>query len=260
MRQVAKAMNAPMGSYWWWMAQLERLILPRTGGVLCNSKYTQSVVGPCARRTWLVPNALRREFFHTPLAARSAPARPLLLNIGTILPYKRQLELLEIAARLQRDGSNFELQFVGAVNPKIHYARTFLERINSPNYRDFARHVTIDSMAELIASMDKASALVHIPSEEAFGLVIAEALSRNLKFFGTDTGGIPDIAGGTDAAELFQLEDENGLGQAIARWLEAGCPRPHSAASEMKRRYHPETIAARHVEIYNSLLNIDYSR
>ena len=60
---------------------------------------------------------------------------------------------------------------------------------------------------ELIALFDQAGALVHFPSEEAFGLVAAEALARGLKLFGARVGGIPEIAAGATDAELFDAND-----------------------------------------------------
>src|SRR6202011_508188 len=104
-------------------------------------------------------------------------------------------------------------------------------------------------------ALNAASALIHIPSEEAFGLVVAEALARNLKFFGTRIGGVVDIANDIECAELISVDDQNALCTAIAKWLREGCPRPKSAALEMRRCYHPEVIAQRHVEVYQELLN-----
>jgi glycosyltransferase involved in cell wall biosynthesis len=103
--------------------------------------------------------------------------------------------------------------------------------------------------------MDSASALVHAPVEEAFGLAVAEALARNLKFFGSRTGGVPDIADGVEGAELFAAEDWAALENSIVRWIEAGCPRPAEAAAVMRQRYHPRVIAQRHLEIYREVLN-----
>jgi glycosyltransferase involved in cell wall biosynthesis len=96
--------------------------------------------------------------------------------------------------------------------------------------------------------------LIHVPSEEAFGLVVAEALSRNLKFFGTMVGGVPDITQGVEGAELFPLNDEESLRLAIANWLRNGCPRPGTAAETTRRRYHPDVIAKQHLEIYREIL------
>jgi len=253
MVQVEKRVRAPFGGYYWLAARLENFALPRTGGVFCNSAYTESIVRPRARRTWRVANALRADFFSAP-PTTARPPRPVLLNIGSVCTYKRQLELLEVAERLHGAGLDFEMQFIGAADPGDPYAARFLSRIQDAACEGFAKYLGTKSVAEVITALDAASALVHVPSEEAFGLVVAEALARNLKFFGTDIGGIRDIATGVDGAELFALENRDALQVAIAAWLRAGSPRPAAAAAEMQRRYHPEVIARRHVEIYHEVL------
>ncbi len=257
MGQVAKSMQARIGNYFWCAGLLERLTLPRTWGVFCNSAYTESVVAPRARRTWRVPNAVRREFF-APLVAPAtvAPAAPVLLNVGVISPYKRQLELLEVAGQLHRAGHRFELQFIGAAHQGTAYAAEFLRHIQAAETAGYAKYLGSKSLPELISCLDAASALIHTPAEEAFGLVVAEALARNLKFFGARVGGVPDIARGIEGAELFPLKARAELGDAIAQWLSAGCPRPTTAAAEIKKRYHPEVIARKHLGIYRAVLGI----
>jgi len=84
---------------------------------------------------------------------------------------------------------------------------------------------------------------------------VAEALARNLKLFAAATGGVVDIASGIEGAELFPASDWGAMENAIAKWLEAGCPRPGKAAAVMRERYHPEVIARRHLEIYREVLN-----
>ena len=88
----------------------------------------------------------------------------------------------------------------------------------------------------------------------AFGLVVAEALARNLKFFGAATGGVVDIAGGVQGAELVPAQDWAALENAIARWLTADCPPPPDTAAIMRERYHPTVIARRHLEIYREVI------
>jgi glycosyltransferase involved in cell wall biosynthesis len=102
--------------------------------------------------------------------------------------------------------------------------------------------------------MDSAAALVHVPFEEAFGLVVAEALARNLKLFGTNVGGIPEIAAESDGAELFSAEDWTGLANSIRCWMADGMPRPGYGADAMLDRYRPGLIARRHVKIYQEIL------
>ena len=254
MSEIARRVRAPLGSYLWCAARLESFALPRTEGVLCNSSYTERIVQPRNSRTWRVPNALRREFFDPLPPTTARPQEPKLLNVGFVTSYKRQNELLDLAERLHKDGHRFEMQFIGAADPRGSYSARFLERIKIAEREGFARHLGATSLPELIALFDGAQALVHVPSEESFGLVVAEALARNLKFFGTHVGGIPDIAGGMEGAELFRLEDEPALAAAIGQWLQAGCPRPKTAGREMRLRYHPEVIAKRHAEIYAEVL------
>jgi glycosyltransferase involved in cell wall biosynthesis len=254
MARVARAAKARIGSYLWCAAILERFTLPKTNGVLCNSAYTESVVAPQARRTWRVANALRDDFFDTPLPATGPITRPILLNIGVISPYKRQLELLEVAELLHSAGHAFQLQFLGQLNRADAYAAAFLRRLEKTASAGFAKYLEAKALPDLIALFDSASALIHTPSEEAFGLVLAEALARNLKVFGTAVGGLPDIASGLEAAELFPLHDHAGLRDAMAKWLTQGCPRPPAAAAEMKLRYHSGISAEQHVKIYAEVI------
>lgn len=254
MRPIAKAVSARPFSYLWSAAKLEWFVLPRTHGVACNSAYTESIVRPLARRTWRVPNALRLEFFQPAATALAKRQRPILLNVGTISRYKRQLELLALAEELNKQGLVFQLRFIGAANRSDDYVDTFYRRVEAAERAGFARHVATMSLSDLIASMDEASALIHAPSEEAFGLVVAEALARDLKVFGTRVGGIPDLVEGVEGAELFPLNDENSMRMAVARWIQQGCPRPASAALTMKDRYHPKLVAKRYVEVYRELL------
>jgi len=108
---------------------------------------------------------------------------------------------------------------------------------------------------DLIARLDAASALVHVPSEEAFGLVVAEALARNLRIFGFAVGGMTDIVQGVKAAELVPPQDWGAMEESIARWILNGAKKTEEAVEVMRVRYAPETIARRHLDIYREVLD-----
>ena len=254
MRSVANFYRSPVGSFHWLTARLETLALHKTAGVLCNSAYTERLVAPCARRIWRVPNPLRVAFF-TPPAGVARATHPILLNVGDVLAHKQQAEILGVARKLWQRGLRFQMQFAGVVHPDKAYDKEFLRRLAEAEAAGYARHLGILPLAGLVAAMDKASALVHFPMEESFGLVVAEALARNRKLFAGSVGGVVDIAGGVEGVELFPGQDWPGLENAIARWLEAGCQCPSGAAAVMRQRYHPEIIARRHLEIYREVLN-----
>ncbi len=252
MSELARLFRSRFGSYGWLAGKLENFTLKRTGGVFCNSAYTEGLIRPRAQKTWRVPNALRREFFD----ASPGGARPcVLLNVGAVTERKRQLELLDVAKKLRQRGLKFEFHFIGPLNPSEPYAAAFAERLKPLEAEGCARHLGEFKTPELIRRFDSAAALVHFPSEESFGLVVAEALARNLKLFGSRAGGITDIAAGAPGAELFGVDDWNGLTEAIAGWMARGHPLAEGGADLMRERYHPNVIARRHLEIYAEVLS-----
>jgi glycosyltransferase involved in cell wall biosynthesis len=252
MAELARMFGGPFGSFMWFAARLEDFALRRTDGVFCNSSYTRELVEPRTNHVWSVANPIRQAFFDQPLCA--AEKKCILLNVGVVSPRKRQLEVLDVAAELRRRGFCFELHFVGLVNPADGYCAKFLQRISEWKDNGFVRHTPHLSANELIVLLDRASGLVHIPVEESFGLVVAESIARGMKFFGTRTGGVIDIACGLPDAELFAADDLVGLTDAIARWIAVGYPRSTCGAGMMRERYHPTVIARQHLEIYREVL------
>jgi glycosyltransferase involved in cell wall biosynthesis len=254
MADLARIARARIGSFHWLTARLEDFTLPRTAGVLCNSVYTENLVRPRARKIWRIPHALRQAFF-VPANAASLPKPPacVLLNVGTVLPLKHQNELLDVAEQLHAEGLSFELHFAGTASAKDPYAARFLGRFKNRPHLFWDGYKSID---EIIAQYDRSTALVHVSAAESFGLVVAEALSRNLKFFGFNSGGVLDIATGVEGAELFEYGDWPGLKSSIARWIRSGFPRPETAARVMRERYYPDEIARRHMEVFREVLNL----
>jgi len=252
MAEMARLFAARPFTYSWITGKLENLTLPLTAGVFCNSRYTSALVASRARRTWSVANPLRTAFFaDIPQHARE----PLtIVNIGFVEPRKRQLEILEMAERLHRDGAGVQFEFIGQCLGATPYQRAFSARMVKAERAGFARWLPEQNPTSLIARLDRASALLHFPVEEAFGLVVAEALARNLKLFGARVGGIGDIADGIELAELHPATDWEGLARGIRAWAEAGAPRPGAAADAMRERYHPKVIAQQHLEIYRTVL------
>ncbi len=199
-----------------------------------------------------MPHPLRQSFLELPPAP--GPRDCVLLNVGVISPRKRQLELLEVAETLHRQGLKFEFRFVG-FNPSVSdYSNAFFDRIKPMAEAGFARYDGSPPDAGMIHHFDSAAAMVHFPTEEAFGMSVLEGLGRDLKFFGTRVGGIVDIAQDMPGAELFAPDDWPGLTAAIARWIAQGHPRPVGAAALVRERYDPVTLAKRHVEIYRQVI------
>jgi len=195
---------------------------------------------------------LRKVFFSPCRTAPDSP--PVLLNIGSITLNKSQLELLDLAARLHQNGARIQMQFIGSPDERTAYGAEFLARVNRAQQEGYASHLPFQSEGDLVALMDRSAGLIHFPKEEAFGLVVAEGLARNLKFFGAKIGGIVDIAAGVEGAELFDLGDAGALEASILNWFSRGSPKITQGATAMRHRYHPAAIARRHMEIYRQVL------
>src|SRR5262249_39067859 len=121
MAELARLSRARPGSFGWLAARLENYILPRTDGVICNSLYTQRLVQPRARKSWLIYPGLRGLFLQPPTHTGRRDAA--LIIAGVISRRKQQVELLDVAAALHKKGLKFEFRFVGYLgDPKEPYA------------------------------------------------------------------------------------------------------------------------------------------
>lgn len=229
----------------------ESRALRQTTGVFCNSGYTQSLVSPRASQTWLIPNAIRAQFFQ-PCVVQGKRGIPTFVIVGLICPRKRQLELLRMVGEIVRSGRKMQVVFAGSLSEESEYGAAFgaeLRLAEAAGYAEFAGFLDVPA---LIMLLDSSHAFLHFPSEESFGLVVAEAMARGLKFFGAKLGGIVDIASGIDGAELH--EDFQSLQAGVSQWLDTGASAPALAADEIASRYHPHVIAEEHLKIYQQVL------
>lgn len=254
-RSVAKRLRSRPFSYYWIQSFLETLALKKTNGVLCNSGYTRSLVIPLNPRTYLVPNAARGIFFKAPRKITKSVLGGLkLLMVGTITPYKQALEFLRFL-RAWRQEPNFPIQkccWVGSVDCNLKYARDFLEEVTIARSQGWAEHFPELPPSLLIEKMDASDALVHLPTEEAFGLVVAEAMIRGLPIMAAKTGGLPDFASSYPMIRLVP-------NQPCLEWKEVlaspsfRAPRVplDSWPSEV---YLPQNVARKHIEIYREII------
>lgn len=251
MSEQARLTHARPGSFYWLAAKMEKFLLPRTDGVICNSRYMQQLVSSRARKSWLVYPGMRGVFLQP--NARTTTRERALVIVGVISERKRQLELLNVAEELHGRGLKFEFRFVGPM-PDSPYAKSFLDRIKPLEAAGCARYLGVPSHADLVKILDAASGMIHFPTEEAFGSVVSEGFARDLKFFGARTGGIIEISDGTVDAELFATDDWKGLTQSIAAWIAKGCPAAPGNAAIMARRYSPESYVQQHLEVFREII------
>lgn len=254
LRVINKLVKPTPRLYWSLQSLLEKVAIPKYNGVLCNSGSTQNIVAPYAKKTWRVDNPIRPIFFQPRWKPQNSDGSLIFLNVGVVTSLKRQVEIGYMFRELREKGLPVKIRFIGGSGTRP-YQQKFHQMIADGEKEGFAEYVGIVKGDALVAEMDGANAFVHAPIEEAFGLVVAEALSRGLKLFTTKVGGIVDIIDGVDSAVAVEADDWAGMSGLISKWVETGSEHEDDQRERMSNKYSPQVIANKHIDIYQELLN-----
>lgn len=115
--------------------------------------------------------------------------------------------------------------------------------------------VTMDDRHELAGLYASAWASVLPSRNEAFGLVLAEAMACGTPGVGSDRDGIPEVIDSPAVGRLFDGEDERALARAILEAFElAGEPATVEACRARAVRLSRQTCTAAYEELYRQLL------
>jgi glycosyltransferase involved in cell wall biosynthesis len=256
MRAVARALQAKPFTYHWFHSYLEALAIRRAGMVFCNSSYTESQARPLNPHSCRMPNPVRSVFFepaHVPPPKKDASLK--LLVVGLIAGYKQPLEILRVLREWrQRGAPPFHCRWVGALSGETAYVRSFLSEMAAAQADGWADHCPAMPAQALRGEMDARDILIHVPKEEAFGLVVAEAMLRGMRIVGAQAGGMVDFA---PLYPAFSWVDP----QTPSDWVQVldspECRSPTRTNRDQWNSllYHPREIARRHLECYRSFLH-----
>jgi glycosyltransferase involved in cell wall biosynthesis len=251
MRAVARSVQAKRLSYYGMASALEVFAIHRTAGVFCNSAYTESMVKDIAKKTWRVPNCIRPEFF-SPLPPEESRQNTIVV-LGSIISYKQSVEILKMWANIAIKHKHVTLAFIGHGGRGSDYGDEFFELLEAPLHTGRVMHINWLDINDLIEFLDSARGMIHFPTEESFGLAVAEGLARNLKLFAARTGGVPDVAEGCDGVEFFSPADWQGLSTSVGNWINDGLAVVNSTTM-IQNRFSPLAIAREHLRIYETLV------
>lgn len=261
MRSVARAIQAPLFSYHWFHSLLEAFALRRTNLVLCNSSYTERLVRPLTPKVFRMPNAVRKIFYALP-AVGSVPTGgpPRLLMVGLICSYKQSLEILRMLRVLRtRGGPSFQFLCVGAFSGQTKYVRNFAAELAAARSAGWAEHRPEMAETELRDTMDQSDVLIHIPQEEAFGLVVAEAMLRGMQILAGRVGGVTDFEKVYPGIRLVSPGAPHEWMDALSQIM-AGHSSRISQEDWDAMRFHPREIARRHLQAYREVITATSSQ
>lgn len=255
MRAVAKILRARPFSYHWFHAWLEALTIRTAGLVMCNSSYTEKQVLPLNPRIVRMPNPVREIFYSPPSPGAGSRSKRLgFLVIGLVASYKQSLEILRaLRAWRERGAPSFHCLWVGALSGQESYVRNFFDELTRARNEGWGEHQPQMSAQELKEAMDERDILIHIPREEAFGLVVAEAMLRGMKILAGRTGGIVDFPQVYPGIKLVDPKKPQEWSEDLADLIGTRPTRVERDSWDF-RRYHPGEIARLHCRTYRNLL------
>lgn len=255
MRAVAKILGARPFSYHWLHAWLEHLAICRAGLVMCNSSYTEKLVMPLNSRVLRMPNPVREIFYSPPSRGAGPHSKGLgFLVVGLVASYKQSLEILRALRAWREAGAPpFHCLWIGALSGQENYVRFFSVELARAQEEGWAEHRSQMTAQELKETMDKRDVLIHIPQEEAFGLVVAEAMLQGMKILAGRTGGIVDFQKIYPGIILVDPNSPHEWGRALSD-LVATPPLRFERENWDYKIYQPRRIAQLHCQAYRDLL------
>lgn len=149
--------------------------------------------------------------------------------VGRLDPWKGQLELLKAFFECWKKNKDLRLLIVGSETPgEEGYKEELLRFINEKEIESSVKLIPFQpNVNEWMSSMD----IFVMPSyEEAFGIVLVEAMAAGLPVISTNAGGVPDIL--LDDSLGLKVEPRNF--EAIASALEKLLKNPE-ATKEMAK-------------------------
>lgn len=252
MRLIAEVNRVKPFSPIWLAAQLKKITIPCSGGVVCITHYTQEAVADLAKRTWVVPNAVDATFFQ--VNAEPSPEKlPRILSVGLVCVRKNQNAFIRALDPLARQ-RKFELLFLGQTTPGRAYNDEFLQLVRERPWCDYGGTADRD---QLKSHLREASALALPSLEDNCPMVVLEAMAARVPVVGAKVGGVPELIEEGKTGFFCDPLDAGSMSQATEKMLVDRAAAREMAARAKKQalaRFHPKVIAAQHVEIYKTVI------
>lgn len=248
-------------TFWdrFYLSRLTDRSIRRAGAVIAVSAFSRSE----ALRQWnLAPEKVLAVLEGGPHPAfkMKDPASPpgpvpppYILYVGSLLPHKNILTLIDAFYELRKAGlkSVPKLVLAGRLSP---YAQTLLKRIEELRLAEEVRVLGGLSQDRILELYQNADLMVFPSLLEGFGFPVLEAMACGVPVIASNCAAIPEIAGG--AALLFEPMDAAALARLMRQVLEDG-----ALAGELRRKglrrikdFSWEKTARETLDVYRQLL------
>jgi len=214
------------------------------------SRYTRA-------RFYPIENPVADRYFRI----EDEPAVGRILVVGSIEPRKATLHLVEAAGILREKGIPFTLHLVGRSKDEVYYGKV-LASIQERRLEDQVKLRGVHVGAGLFREYAEASVCALASREETAPMTILETMAAGKPVVATRVGGNPWLVREGETGFLVDYGDAAALAERLERLLRDPDLRTRTgrnARAEADRRFRPEVIARKTVEVYRSVLAESHS-
>jgi glycogen(starch) synthase len=242
---LTNPMSQTINATEWWLTYQAREVIACSGFMVDE---VLTAFAPPAEKVTMIPNGVDASAWAPP-GVTDRTGRPTVVSWGRLQYEKGFQTLIEATADLRGRFPDLDVVIVG----RGSYTEELQHLANTLGVADLVRFTGFTPDADLKALLHRANAAV-IPSlYEPFGIVALEALAAEAPLVASTAGGLGEILGGTDAAELFKPGDRAGLATALAAVLgDAAAAARHQRLGRalVRDRYSWHTIAEQTLTVY----------
>lgn len=138
--------------------------------------------------------------------------------VGRLDPWKGQLELIKAYHQVYKSDENLRLLIVGSETPgEEGYKNELLKYVKDNHLESVVKFIPFQpNVNEWMSSMD----IFVMPSyEEAFGIVLVEAMATGLPVISTKAGGVPDILKNESLGLMVEPRSSEAIATALSKLL-----------------------------------------
>ena len=157
--------------------------------------------------------------------------------VGRLDPWKGQMELLQAFDLMSKEYSGLKLLIVGSETPGEEGYKKQLEDYMKENTLE--KDVTLIPFQPNVNEWMSAMDIFVMPSyEEAFGIVLVEAMAAGLPVISTAAGGVPDILQSPELGTMVEPRSATAIAGALREYLSK--PEKRSEIGERAQSYATE--------------------
>lgn len=237
-----------------WRRWLYRLVFNGQHIVSLSERLSNDVADVYSRKPFVVNNGIAAQMGCAP-DNKPSVAVPRILFLSNLVRDKGVLDLLATLGRVSRSGRRFECRIAGAsfdITPEQLQAAIAHEGL-----QDKVIYVGPAYGADKASLLQWANIFAFPSRNDAFPLVILEAMQAGLAIVASDQGGIPDILGDNTYGLLFPSGDVAAFERELLRLMcddALRCSLSESARRQFLQRYTLESFELRLKDVLTAVV------